>query len=55
MVSVGLSTLPIRCVTTLTEGDIELLYRPSCWLLGHRWADEGRYGVTHVCLTCGKK
>lgn len=30
-----------------------IFFRPWCWALGHEWADDSKWGVEPVCLTCG--
>jgi hypothetical protein len=32
-----------------------LFFGPMCLVRGHEWADEQRYGVEGVCLTCRKQ
>ena len=54
-VSTFLATFPLLLLTDLELEDIRFVQRPSCWLLGHDWLDEHRYGVKHVCRTCGKQ
>jgi len=33
----------------------DVVIKPLCWVGGHSWADEQRYGVEPVCLDCGKR
>lgn len=29
-----------------------VLFRPVCWITGHKWADRDKWGVEPVCLHC---
>lgn len=40
---------------TTEEQTRRIFFRPWCWALGHEWADDSKWGVESICLTCAKR